>query len=423
MATSSRTQVGIIGAGPAGLLLAHLLDRRGIDSVVIESRSREEIESTVRAGVLEQGTVDLLIEAGVGGRLLREGVIHHGINLRFAGRDHRIDLSDLTGGRCITIYAQHEIIRDLVQARLASGRPIFFQAQNASFDDLHTASPKIRFHDQKNGQAHEIACDFLAGCDGSHGFCRTALPKDQITTFERCFGFGWLGILVEAPRSTNELIYARHERGFALISTRTPEIQRLYLQCDPHDKPSDWSDYRIWSELRQRLATTNGWQLKEGRILQKCIVPMRSLVAEPMQLGRLFLAGDAAHVVPPTGAKGLNLAVADIRVLSKALVEYYSSGSTHFLDNYSNACLPRVWKAQRFSAWMTNLLHRQASQDPICERLQLAELEYLVSSRAAATALAENYVGLPFSESGRHGDILCDDANREQFSPAVALAQ
>jgi p-hydroxybenzoate 3-monooxygenase len=420
MAAASRTQVGIIGAGPAGLLLAHLLDRRGIDSVVIESRSREEIECTVRAGVLEQGTVDLLIEAGVGERLRREGIVHHGINLRFAGRDHRIDLTELTGGRNITIYAQHEIIRDLVQARLESGRPIFFQAKNASFEGVTTASPKIGFDDPQTGERHEITCDFVAGCDGSHGFCRAALPKDKITTFERCFGFGWLGILVEAPSSTKELIYARHERGFALVSTRTPQIQRMYLQADPHDKPDDWSDGRIWSELRQRLATNDGWQLQEGRILQKCIVPMRSLIAEPMQLGRFFLAGDAAHIVPPTGAKGLNLAVADIRVLSRALAEFYSSGNTHFLDSYSQACLPRVWKAQRFSAWMTNLLHRQANQDPICERLQLAELEYLASSRAASTALAENYVGLPFSDDRCRHDQLDSDSDREHARLAVA---
>jgi p-hydroxybenzoate 3-monooxygenase len=414
VAASSRTQVGIIGAGPAGLLLAHLLDRRGIDSVVIESRSREEIECTVRAGVLEQGTVDLLIESGVGERLRREGIVHHGIYLRFAGRDHRIDLTELTGGRQITIYAQHEIIRDLVQARLASARPIFFQAKNASFENIATSTPKIGFDDSQTGERREINCDFVVGCDGSHGFCRAALPKDKITTFERCFGFGWLGILVEAPSSTKELIYARHERGFALVSTRTPQIQRMYLQCDPHDKPDNWSNDRIWSELQRRLSTTDGWQLKEGRILQKCIVPMRSLVAEPMQLGRFFLAGDAAHIVPPTGAKGLNLAVADIRVLSRALAEYYSSGSTHFLDNYSQACLPRVWKAQRFSAWMTTLLHRQANQDPICDRLQLAELEYLASSRAASTALAENYVGLPFSDSCCYRDGLESNGECEQ---------
>ncbi len=392
--SATRTQVGIIGAGPAGLFLAHLLDQQGIDSVVLECRSREEIETTIRAGVLEQGTVDVLVAAGVGDRLLREGIVHHGIELRFAGRGHRIDLSGLTNGRAITIYAQHEVIKDLVEARLASGRPIVFEAKEVTLHESQSDSPQILYR-SREGNLEEIRCDFIAGCDGSHGACRHSIPQ-AFQALERCFGFGWLGILVEAPCSSKELIYARHERGFALLSTRTPQIQRMYLQCDQHDKPTDWSDDRIWNELHLRLASTDGWQLQEGKILQKAIVPVRSIVAEPMQNGRLFLAGDAAHIVPPTGAKGLNLAIADVRILSRALAEYYASGRTHFLDSYSQTCLPRVWKAQRFSSWMTGLLHRLSGADSFCEHVQLAELEYLVSSPAASTALAENYVGLPF---------------------------
>jgi len=388
----TRTQVGIIGAGPAGLLLAHLLHRQGIDSVVLELRSREAVEATVRAGVLEQATVDLLNEAGVGERMRREGLVHHGIGLRFAGHTHRIDLHGLTRGRAITIYAQHEVVRDLIQARIAADRPIIFEAKDVSVHDLTTRSPSIRF--RKENEVHEIRCDFLAGCDGFHGVCRPSLPAGTFTAFERSFPFGWLGILIAAPCSSKELIYARHDRGFALVSTRSPQIQRLYLQCDPHDDLAHWPDDRIWKELQLRLATSDGWTLTPGPILQRGIVAMRSFVVEPMQYGRLFLAGDAAHIVPPTGAKGLNQAVADVRVLARAFAEFYSSGQTQSLDSYSQTCLPRVWKAQRFSLWMTSLLHRFPEDDPFRDRTQLAELDYLVNSCAAATSLAENYVGL-----------------------------
>jgi p-hydroxybenzoate 3-monooxygenase len=391
----TRTQVGIIGAGPAGLLLAHLLHRQGIASIVLECRSREAIEATVRAGVLEQGTVDLLNASGVGERMRREGLVHRGIELRFDGHGHRIDLYGLTGGRAITIYAQHEVIRDLVGVRMASGQPIVFEAQDVNVTGLDSATPRIRF--RKEGEVREIACDFVAGCDGSHGVCRPSIPPGALSVFERCFPFAWLGILTDAPPSTKELIYARHERGFALVSTRSPQVQRLYLQCDPHDDVGQWSDQRIWTELRLRLATRDGWALTEGTIFQKGILAMRSSVVEPMQYGRLFLAGDAAHIVPPTGAKGLNLAAADVLVLARALIAYYSSGTMELLDHYSDACLPRVWNTQRFSWWMTSLLHRCPEGDVLQDRLQLAELDYVVKSPAASTTLAENYVGFPLN--------------------------
>jgi p-hydroxybenzoate 3-monooxygenase len=391
-----RTQVGIIGAGPAGLTLSHLLSLRGVDSVVVETRSRESVESTVRAGVLEQGSVDLLVEAGVGERLLREGAVHRGIELRFEGRGHRIDLSALTGGRAITLYAQHEVIRDLVRARIEAGGDLLFDAHEVSVHDVESARPTIRF--QRAGRLAEIACDFIAGCDGSHGVSRSALPKERLRTFERAYPFAWFGFLVEAPPSSAELIYARHERGFALVSTRSPTVQRMYFQCDPHDDPAGWPDARIWEELCARLATHASWQPIAGPITHKAVLGMRSFVAEPMQHGRLFLAGDAAHIVPPTGAKGMNLAIADVRRLARALVEYYASGSEALLDAYSEECLPRIWKAQRFSWWMTTLLHRFADDSAFDRRRQLAELEYVTTSRAAATSLAENYVGLPWDD-------------------------
>jgi len=305
-----RTQVGIVGAGPAGLLLSHLLHLDGIDSVVLESRSRAEIEATIRAGVLEHGSVDLLKATGVGGRMEREGFVHEGIYLRFAGRSHRIDFPALTGGRTIMVYAQHEVIKDLVAARLATGGKILFEVKDAAVYDLDTREPKIRFH--HDGKLVELGCDFIAGCDGFHGITRPSIPSRMRQEFTRVYPFGWFGILVEAPPSTDELIYAQHERGFALVSTRSPEIQRLYLQCDPHDEVKNWPDSRIWEELHARLETVEGWRLAEGRIFQKGIIAMRSFVVEPMRYGRLFLAGDAAHIVPPTGAKGLNLAVADV---------------------------------------------------------------------------------------------------------------
>ena len=384
-----KTQVAIAGAGPAGLLLSHLLHLEGIASVVIESRTREEIEATIRAGVLEQGTVDLLAQSGVGERMKREGFRHEGIYLRFAGASHRIALTELTG-RAITVYAQHEVIKDLVAARLAAGGDLRFGVKHAALYDLDSASPKTRFHWQ--GKVQEIESDFIAGCDGFHGVSRPSIPSRHRHEFTRSYPFGWFGILVEAPPSTDELVYAHHERGFALVSTRSPQIQRLYFQCDPEDNVKNWPDARIWEELHMRLAGTDDWKLAEGRIFQKGIIAMRSFVVEPMRYGRLFLAGDAAHIVPPTGAKGLNLAVNDVRVLSQALVSHYR-GSEEALKTYSATALQRVWRAEHFSWWMTSMLHRFHDDTPFQHRIQLAELDYVVNSKAKALTLAENYVG------------------------------
>jgi p-hydroxybenzoate 3-monooxygenase len=390
-----QSQVGIVGAGPAGLFLSHLLHLEGIESVILESRSRAAIEATVRAGVLEQGTVDLMNEIGVGERMRREGAVHHGIELRFNGRGHRIPLSELTGGRAITLYPQHEVIKDLVKARLAAGGQMLFEAEVLGVEGLDTHKPAIRFV-LPGGREQLLHCDYVAGCDGFHGVCRDAIPGSARTEYARTYPFAWFGILAEVPRLSNELIYTLHDRGFALVSTRSPEMQRLYLQCDVKDRESDWPDERIWTEFRARLATLDGWRMSEGPIIQKDVIAMRSFVLEPMQYGRLFLAGDAAHIVPPTGAKGLNLAVADVWVLSRALADRYAGGTTEGLERYSETCLRRVWNAERFSWRMTTLLHRFADEDAFHRRLQLAELQYTVSSRAASTSLAENYVGLPF---------------------------
>ena len=386
-----RTQVGIVGGGPAGLLLSHLLHLEGIESIVLERRSREDLETTVRAGVLEHGTAELLKEVGVGQRMLREGSVHHGIELRFGGRGHRIDFGDLTEGLSITIYGQQEVVKDLIRARLEADGKVLFEARAESVGDLDTDSPKIRF--LQDGQQEEISCDYVAGCDGSLGVCRTGIPENVRTEYTRTYPFGWFGILVQGPPSTEELIYTLHDRGFALVSTRSPEVQRLYFQCDPQDDVEVWPDERIWDELSTRLATHDGWELAGGQIFQKDIVQMRSFVCEPMQHGRLFLAGDAAHIVPPTGAKGMNLAVADIRVLAHALTEFYGSGKKELLDAYSEICLRRVWRAQRFSWWMTSMLHRFDRSDPFQLKVQQAELDYVTTSRAAATTIAENYVG------------------------------
>jgi len=389
-----RTQIGIVGAGPAGLVLAHLLHLQGIESVVIESRSRKYIEERVRAGLLEQGTVDLMIETGVGQRLQREALIHHGIELRFNRRGHRINFDDLTGGKTVTIYAQQEVIKDLVAARLEAGLPLIFEASDVSVHGFDGANPSIRF--RVAGEEQELHCDYIAGCDGFHGICRPSIPAGVLTEFERIYPFGWLGILAQAPPSSPELVYTYHERGFALLTMRTTEISRLYLQV-PHDEDiSAWSDDRIWSELRTRTATHVNWKLNEGAIFQKGITGMRSYVVEPMQYGKMFLAGDAAHIVPPTGAKGLNLAVADVRIMAQAFAEFYKTGKTHLLDRYSEIVLRRVWKAQRFSWWMTSMLHRFDTDNAFDERRQIAELDYVTSSRAAMTTLAENYVGLPW---------------------------
>jgi p-hydroxybenzoate 3-monooxygenase len=388
-----RTQVGIVGAGPAGLLLSHLLDRHGIESVVLEAKSRPYIEERVRAGVLEQGTVDLLAESGLADRLLRERLVHHGIVLRFGGTSHRIDLTGLTGGKSVSIYGQHEVVKDLVRARLDAGRPILFEAEAVAIEGVDGPRPTIRY--RQDGRLWDLSCEIVAGCDGFHGVSRSVAPPAALTVYERVYPFGWLGILAQAPPTSEEIVYTYHDRGFALYSMRSPQITRLYLQCAPDEELALWPDERIWRELHARFEDAGDWGVLEGPILQKGVTGMRSFVVEPMQYGRLFLAGDAAHIVPPTGAKGLNLAVADVRVLAQALIERFESGRTELLDRYSATCLRRVWRVQRFSWWMTAMLHRFEGESAFDRRRQIAELDYVTSSRAAASALAENYVGLP----------------------------
>jgi len=388
-----RTQVGIIGAGPSGLILAHLLRLTGIESVIIEARSREHCEQRARAGVLEHDAAALLERIGVGERMRREGLVHRGIFLRFNGRDHRIDFTDLTGGRSITVYGQHEVIKDLIAAALDAGQQLLFDVEDVSVDELESRRPRIHFRRQSG--AVTLECDVIAGCDGFHGVCRPSIPNGALQSFDKTYPFAWLGILAAAPPASEELVYTRHERGFALMSMRSPQITRLYLQVPPSTSLDEWPDDRIWTELRTRMATNEPWALCEGTILQRSVTPMRGFVVDPMQYGRLYLVGDAAHIVPPTGAKGMNLAIADVRVLAEALVAFYRDGSSELLGEYSTTCLRRVWRVQRFSAYMTRMLHR-ASDDPFDDRVQLAELEYVTSSRAAAAALAENYVGLPF---------------------------
>jgi p-hydroxybenzoate 3-monooxygenase len=384
-----RTQVGIVGAGPAGLLLGHLLHLRGVDSVVIEDRSREHVEERIRAGVLEHGTVDLLVESGVGERLRREGMVHHGIELRFGGRGHRIPLTQLTG-RSITIYGQQEVVKDLIRARLDAQLPLLFEVAGVSVHELESQQPAIRF--RHDGQEQELRCDFVAGCDGFHGVSRDRIPQSELAIFSREYPFGWLGVLAAVAPSSEELIYCYSERGFALHSMRSPELTRLYLQCAPDEDLDLWPDERIWEELQARFSLP-GWTLGQGPIVEKGVTGMRSFVVEPMRYGRLYLAGDAAHIVPPTGAKGLNLAVADVRVLADALGHWYGTGDESLLDAYSETCLRRVWRSEHFSWWMTSMLHRHGD-DPFEARLQLSQLAYVCSSRAAATSLAENYVGL-----------------------------
>ena len=390
----SETQVGIIGAGPAGLVLSHLLARAGIEAVVLENRSREYIEHRVRAGVLEQSTIDLLDEMRLSARLRAEGLVHHGILIGLEGRRHRIPLSELTGGRAITIYGQQELVKDLVAARVAAGGAIEFEVDDVRLSGLETARPAIRY--LKQGQPRELRCDFIAGCDGFHGVARRSIPPGALRVYERQYPFAWLGILAAVAPSTDELIYARHERGFALHSLRSPTVSRLYVQVDPTAAIADWPDDRVWEELRLRLGTNDGWTLADGPVLEKSIALHHSFVVEPMQHGRLFLAGDAAHIVPPTGAKGLNLAVADVRVLARAIAHWYRSGGTDELNRYSERCLSRVWRVQEFSSWMSGLLHRLPGVDPFDDRTQRARLEWLCRSQAEARSLAENYVGLPF---------------------------
>ena len=372
-------------------MLAQLLDLQGVDSVVLEDRSREYVEQRVRAGVLEQGTVDLLKGIGVGERLQREGLVHDGIELQFQGRRHRIDFPALTGGRRITVYGQQEVVKDLIAARLATGRPLLFEVDDVSVHDFDSGSPLIRF--RHDGEDVELRCDLIAGCDGFHGICRDSIPPGVLSAFSREYPFGWLGILAAAPPSNEELIYAYHERGFALHSMRSPTVTRLYLQCRPDEDLGEWPDERIWEELERRLGL-EGWTLNKGEILEKGVTGMRSFVVEPMQSGRLFLAGDAAHIVPPTGAKGLNLAVADVRILAEAIAAWYGRGDGSLLERYSSEALRRVWRAEHFSWFMTSMLHRLEGGDDFDVKLQLAQLAYVCSSERAAASLAENYVGL-----------------------------
>jgi p-hydroxybenzoate 3-monooxygenase len=376
--------VGIVGAGPAGLVLGQLLARAGIESVVLESRARDYVEARIRAGVLEQGTVDLLRGAGVGGRLEREGIVHGGIHLQFDGERHHVPLAELTGGRSIVIYGQTEVVKDLIAARLDAGLPLLFETPVESVD---ASAGRIRF------AGGELECDAIAGCDGFHGVCRGSIPAGVLREFEREYPFGWLGILAQVAPSLDELVYAHSERGFALLSLRTPELSRYYLQVAHDEDLGGWPDERIWQELRERTALP-GWTLADGPILEKGVTGMRSYVCEPMQHGRLYLAGDAAHIVPPTGAKGLNLAIHDVRLLAEALVEWYRSGDRRLLDGYSRACLRRVWRAEHFSWWMTTMLHLLPGGDPFDLQLQRSQLRYLTTSTAAATSLAENYTGL-----------------------------
>jgi p-hydroxybenzoate 3-monooxygenase len=387
---NERTQVGIVGAGPAGLVLGQLLHLRGIESVVLEARSREYVEQRVRAGVLEQGTVNLMKEMGVGERMERQGLVHHGVELRFAERGHRIDFEDLTG-KAITVYGQQEVVKDLIAARLDFGGPLLFEVDDVRPEGIETDAPSLRFSHE--GEEHTLQCDVIAGCDGFHGICRDAVPDGLLTFHEREWPFGWLGILAEAAPSSDELIYAHNPRGFALQSMRSPEVTRLYLQCEPTDELDAWPDDRIWEELHIRLGGTR--KLQEGTILQKGVTSMRSFVCEPMQTGRLFLAGDSAHIVPPTGAKGMNLALADVRMLARALDAFYKQNNNDLLAGYSNTCLERVWKAQRFSWWMTQIFHVFPDEVPFDRRRQLAELDYIAHSTAAQTSLAEQYTGLP----------------------------
>jgi p-hydroxybenzoate 3-monooxygenase len=386
----TRTQVGIVGAGPAGLTLGHLLHEAGIDAVVLESRSRDYVEARVRAGVLEHDVASLYERAGVGDRLRREGLVHTGVELQSQGERHRIDFGQLTG-KSIVVYGQTEVVTDLIAARFAADAPLLFEVGNVSLYDLDGDRPRIRFVHE--GTAGELECDVVAGCDGFHGVSRQAIPRDTLREFAREYPYGWLGILAAVAPSSDELVYAHHERGFALLSMRSPELSRLYLQCAPDEELAGWPDERIWEELHVRLAV-DGWTLAEGPILEKSVTPMRSFVAEPMQWHRLYLAGDASHIVPPTGAKGLNLAVRDVMVLADALIAWYREGDRSLLDAYSETCLRRVWRAEHFSWWMTTMLHRWPDGNEFDLRLQRSQLRYLRTSEAAATSFAENYVGI-----------------------------
>jgi p-hydroxybenzoate 3-monooxygenase len=388
--TTTRTQVGIVGAGPAGLTLGHLLHRAGIEAVVLERRSQDYVEARIRAGVLEHDVAELFADTGIGERMRREGLVHTGVEIQSGRERHRIAFDELTG-KSIVVYGQTEIVKDLIDARVASGAPLHFEVADVSLHELESEGPRIRFTHE--GEPHELDCDIVAGCDGFHGVSRPAIPGGVLREYSREYPFGWLGVLAAVAPSSDELVYAHQDRGFALLSMRSPELSRLYLQCAPDEDLAAWPDDRIWEELQARLGV-DGWTLHEGPILEKGVTPMRSFVAEPMQWGRLYLAGDAAHIVPPTGAKGLNLAVRDVHVLADALVAWYRDGDRSLLDAYSETCLGRVWRAEHFSWWMTTMLHRRPDGDEFDLRLQRSQLRYLQTSRVAATSLAENYVGI-----------------------------
>ncbi len=385
-----RTQIGIVGAGPAGLMLSHLLARAGIESVILERRSRGWIEARVRAGLLEQGSVDLLDRTGLGRRMGTLALRHRGIEISTGGRRRHIDFLEATGGKGVTVYAQHEVVKDLVAARLAAGGDLRFEVEGVRLEGMDGPEPRLVW------PGGALACDFIAGCDGYHGVSRAAIPPEALTLFHREFPYAWLGLLAEAPPFQDELVYARHEAGFALFSMRSPELTRAYVQCRGDEDPESWSAEALWDELDRRL----GVRLNRGPLLLKSVTPMRAFVAEPMRYGRLFLAGDAAHIVPPTGAKGMNLAFADVVALARALARYYRDGNEAGLAGYSETCLARVWKVQRFSMWMTRLLHREPAHDEFERRLQGADLEYLLGSDAARQSLAENYTGLPLDLEG-----------------------
>jgi p-hydroxybenzoate 3-monooxygenase len=390
-----RTQVGIVGAGPAGLMLSHLLHQRGVESVVIDIQSRDAIEQTIKAGILEQGTVDLMRQTGVGDRMMRDGFVHDGINLAFRGGIHRINLTELSGGRSVMVYAQHEVLKDLIAKRLADGGDVRFGVSDTTVEDVQSDRPRITFNHE--GEQHSLECDFVIGADGSRTTTRFLIPEGEVRTdFFRQYPFAWFGILADAPPSSDELIYAHSERGFVLVSTRSPSVQRLYFQCDQATDVDDWSDDRIWSEFDARLAPA-GVKVKTGAIFKKDVLQFRSFVCEPMQYGRLFLAGDSAHTVPPTGAKGLNLAMADVHVLDRALGAYYQTKDDGLLASYTDTALRRVWRAQWFSFWMTSMLHRFSDATDFDLRRQVAELELVTSSPTAAKTLADNYTGLPLT--------------------------
>ena len=391
-----RTQVAIIGAGPSGLLLGQLLHKAGIDTLILERQSGDYVLGRIRAGILEQTTVDLLVQAGVGHGVKTEGIVHHSIELVFAGKRHPIDVAGLTGGKVVTAYGQTEVTRDLMQARAQAGLRTVYEAGNVAIHDFGGQSPRVTW--EKDGQSHEVQCDFIAGCDGFHGVCRASVPPGSVSEFERVYPFGWLGVLADVPPvSPHAIVYGNSARGFSLCSMRSMTRSRYYVQCPLDDKVQDWSDQRFWDELRNRLDPELAANIVTGPSIEKSIAPLRSFVAEPMRFGSLFLAGDASHIVPPTGAKGLNLAASDVKFLSDGLVQHYTQHDTHGLDRYSERALARIWKAERFSWWLTNLMHQFPGDKGFNAKMQEAELDYLVNSTAASTALAENYVGLPLA--------------------------